>query len=122
MTQIGIWTHSERKRETKERDHSAQTECVVRLMFPGVQPAMSETQLIQPPKVCSPLPTQVQRLLGSPPALSHLPLPSDESSSGGARFHVHRMKGRMSAGELSSCDCSMYSGSAEPFRGTVKVL
>lgn len=46
----------------------------------------------------------------------------DESSIGGTCFHVHRMKGRVSAGELSPCDCSMYPGSAEPFRGTVKGL
>ena len=48
MTQIGIWIHSERKRETKEKEYSTQTECVVRLILPVVQPATSESQLIRP--------------------------------------------------------------------------
>lgn len=70
MAQIGIWTHSERKRETKEQDHSTQTECVVRLIFLVVQPAVSESQLIPSPKVFIPVPTNVERLISSPLALS----------------------------------------------------
>lgn len=51
MAQIGIWKHSERKRETKKQDHSTQTECVVRIILPVVHPATSESQLITSSKV-----------------------------------------------------------------------